>query len=142
MSLLSIASRLLLAPLRNSVLSAMQPLAGASRGRKGKVLAQAMWPGWPRFSPDGWPYARQMKRSKGKDYISKQEWRRQNGKSKGAQQAAHAPPFFSAAWPPLLSPTISVFCFSYRRAAQQCAEQDQRYAHVQHHHRKVTEHSR
>ena len=67
-------------------LAAASPLHGVfgmfARGMKGKVLRKPMWDGWPRYSPDGWPYARFMKKSRGKDYISKQAWRRLHGKEK------------------------------------------------------------
>ena len=60
------------------------PMAGAARTLKGKVLRKPMWDGWPRFSPDGWPYARHMKRSRGEKYMTKQAWRRINRSENGA----------------------------------------------------------
>ena len=73
------------AALSTRVASALAParLVGQVRWRKGKVLAQKMWDGWPKFSPDGWPYARYMKQVRGKDYMSKQAWRRLQGKERG-----------------------------------------------------------
>ena len=83
--LAALLRRVALAPASRGVLGALQPLAGQWRGMKGKVLRKAMWDGWPRFSPDGWPYARHLKRSRGKEYMSKQAWRRMMGRDKGAR---------------------------------------------------------
>ena len=78
---------MLLATARRALGSLMPALAGASRGMKGKVLAKGMWDGWPRFSPDGWPYARAMKKSRGDKYMTKQAWRRMMGLDKGVHPA-------------------------------------------------------
>ena len=66
----------------------LQP-PGWSRALKGKVSAKAPWTGWPKTSPDGWWYARQMKhRKKGwkkeGTYETKQAIARRTGTEKGS----------------------------------------------------------
>ena len=39
---------------------------------------------WNLRAPDGWIYARHLKKKYGKDYLTKQEWARRNGTWKGA----------------------------------------------------------
>ena len=39
---------------------------------------------WNFRAPDGWIYARHLKKKYGKDYLTKQEWARRNGTWKGA----------------------------------------------------------
>lgn len=56
------------------------------RGMAGKVIAKAAWDGWPRRSPDGWPYARYLKykhKRSGKkgQALSKQQMARLDGTS-------------------------------------------------------------
>ena len=46
------------------------------------------WEGWPRFSPDGWVYARHLKKSHGEHYVSKHQRLIQAGKQKGTLEAA------------------------------------------------------
>ena len=38
---------------------------------------------WNLRAPDGWIYARHLKQKYGKNYVTKQEWSRQNGTWKG-----------------------------------------------------------
>lgn len=73
-----------MAALRRLLPTSVGILVGQSRGVKGKVLRKGMWDGWPRYSPDGWPYARFMKRVRGEGYMSKQAVRRAKGQIKGA----------------------------------------------------------
>ena len=71
--------------LRRAVAAAPSSLLlGSWRGVKGKVLRKGMWDGWPKYSPDGWPYARWMKNWKG-GYIPKQKYKRMQGLDKGAR---------------------------------------------------------
>ncbi len=81
-----------LSPPARALLSS--PLFGPWRGLKGMVRKtpigklrtrhyRGMWKGWPRFSPDGWPYARYMKKSRGENYVSKQEGARIRGDIEG-----------------------------------------------------------
>lgn len=67
-------------------------LAGQVRGLKRRTIAKAMWPGWPVKAPDGWKYARHLKKVYGDKYISKQAYTRLMGKQKGACPHARPPP--------------------------------------------------
>ena len=62
---------------------ASSALTGQVRGMKRKTLAKPMWPGWPIRSPDGWKYAKHLKKVMGDKYITKQAQARLNGKQKG-----------------------------------------------------------
>ena len=61
-----------------------------ARGLKRKTLRTEGPKGWPNKSPDGWYYARALKRSNGENYISKQAQKRIDGAVKGADARAVA----------------------------------------------------
>jgi hypothetical protein len=80
--LLAAARRLVLAPMRGALSATF---GGQTRGVKGKVLKKPMWDGWPRYSPDRWPYARYMKGVRKGEYETKQAWQRAKGMQKGTR---------------------------------------------------------
>jgi hypothetical protein len=65
-------------------------LASQVRDRKSMTMIKPAWKGWPRLSPDGWPYARWLKLKERNAYLTKQAKRRAQGRQKGARAARAA----------------------------------------------------
>lgn len=62
----------------------LPPLPLGARGMaQRKTLIKGAPTGWPRRSPDGWFYARWLKKTHPDDYLTKQQFRRVAGKELG-----------------------------------------------------------